>query len=83
MGPHRGACSAPRLYPLFTHDSVATRVSNSDIKFAGDTPEVGLGATNAEPAYREEVRALVEWCQEMNLSLNVNKSKELIMDYRR
>ena len=32
--------------------------------------------------YRE-VRALVEWCQENNLSLNVNKTKELIVDFRR
>jgi hypothetical protein len=31
----------------------------------------------------DEVRALVEWCQEINLSLNVNKTKELIVDYKR
>jgi hypothetical protein len=29
------------------------------------------------------VRALVEWCQENNLSLNINKMKTLIMDYMR
>uniref|UniRef100_A0A4W5NTF3 10-formyltetrahydrofolate dehydrogenase n=1 Tax=Hucho hucho TaxID=62062 RepID=A0A4W5NTF3_9TELE len=29
----------------------------------------------------EEVRALAEWCQENNLFLNVNKMKELIVDY--
>ena len=37
---------------------------------------VGLITKNDETAYREEVRALVEWCQENN-----NKTKELI--YRR
>jgi hypothetical protein len=26
--------------------------------------------------------SLVEWCQEINLSLNINKMKELIMDFR-
>jgi hypothetical protein len=29
------------------------------------------------------VRALVEWCQEDNRSLNVNKTKELVMDFRK
>jgi hypothetical protein len=28
------------------------------------------------------VRALVEWCQENNLSLNVNIMKELIVAFR-
>ena len=34
-------------------------------------------------AYREEVRALGVWCQENNLSLNVNKTKEMIIDFRK
>jgi hypothetical protein len=29
------------------------------------------------------VRSLVEWCQEINLYLNVNKTKELIVDFRK
>ena len=33
---------------------------------------------NDETAYREEVRALDVWCQENNLTLNVNKTKEMI-----
>ena len=33
--------------------------------------------------YREEVRALGVWCQENNLSLNVNKTKEMIVDFRK
>jgi hypothetical protein len=36
-----------------------------------------------ETAYREEVRAIAVWCQENNLSLNVNKTKELIVDFRK
>ena len=34
-------------------------------------------------AYREEVRDLAVWCQDNNLSLNVNKTKEMIVDYRK
>jgi hypothetical protein len=45
--------------------------SNSIIKFADGT------------TYREEVRALEEWCQENNFSFNVNKTKELIVEFRK
>jgi uncharacterized protein YneR len=34
-----------------------------------------------EKAYTEEVRDLAVWCQDYNLSLN--KTKELIVDYRK
>ena len=49
--------------------------SNAIIKFVVATV-VGLITNNDEAAYREEVWALAEWCQE-------NKTKEPIMDYRR
>jgi hypothetical protein len=31
-------------------------------------------------AYREEVRELAVWCQDNNLSLNVSKTTELLVD---
>ncbi len=31
-------------------------------------------------AYSEEVHALTRWCQENHLSLNINKTKELMVD---
>ena len=42
---------------------------------------IGLITNNDETAYREEVRELAVWCQDNNLSLNVGKTKELILDY--
>ena len=77
----QGCMLSPLLYFLFTHDGVAMHISNSIINFADDI--VGLITNNDETAYREEVRALAEWCQENYLSFNVNKRKELIVDYRR
>jgi hypothetical protein len=44
---------------------------------------VGLIPDKDEMAYREEVRELAVWCQDNNLSLNVSKTKELIVDYRK
>ena len=43
----------------------------------------GLITDNDETAYREEVRELAVWCQHNNLSLNVSKTEELIVDYRK
>jgi hypothetical protein len=43
---------------------------------------VGLITENDETAYRE-VKDLAVWCQDNNLSLNVSKTKELIVYYRK
>ena len=44
---------------------------------------VGLIIDNDEMAYREEVRELAVWHQDNNLSPNVSKTMELIVDYRK
>jgi hypothetical protein len=74
---------SPLLCSLFIHDCVAMHASNSIIKFPDDTTVVSMITNNDETTYREEVRALGVWCQEYNLSLNVNKIKELIVDFRK
>ena len=79
----QGCVLSPLLYSLFTHDCVAKHDSHAIIKFADDTTVVGLITDNDETAYREEVRDLAVWCQDNNLSLNVSKTKELIVDYRK
>ncbi len=42
-----------------------------------------LADDNDETAYREEVSTLTKWCQENHLSLNLDKTKELVVDFRR
>ncbi|XP_039869585.1 ATP-dependent RNA helicase DDX54-like [Simochromis diagramma] len=42
-----------------------------------------LNTGNDETAYREEVMALYEWCLENNLTLNISKTREMIVDYRK
>ncbi len=44
---------------------------------------IGLITDNVETAYREEVSTLTKWCQENHLSLNIDKTTELVVDYRR
>ena len=82
-GAPRGGVLSPLLYSLFTHDCMARHDSNTIIKFADNTTVVGLITDNDETAYREEARDLAGWCQNNNLSLNVTKTKEMIVDYRK
>jgi hypothetical protein len=74
---------SPLLYSQFIHDCVAKHNSHNIIKFADDTTVVGLITDSVETAYREKVRDLSVWCQDNNLSLNMSKKKELIVDYRK
>ncbi len=71
------------LYSLYTHDCTATQCSNVIVKFVDDTTVIGQITDNDETAYREEVSTLTKWCQENHLSLNIDKTKELVVDYRR
>ncbi len=70
------------LFTLLTHDYTA-KFSSNHIKFADDTSVVGLISNNAETHYRDEVTQLAEWCGANDLSLNVGKTKEVVMDFRR
>ena len=47
------------------------------------TTVVGLINNNDKTAYREEVRDLAVWCQNNNLPLNIIKTKEMIVNYRK
>ncbi|XP_077979368.1 uncharacterized protein LOC144434757 [Glandiceps talaboti] len=67
---------------LFTHDCVTVSDNNFIIKFADDTTVGGL-ITNDETSYRNEVNSIITWCSENNLELNVKKTKEIIVDFRR
>ncbi|KAI4891709.1 hypothetical protein NFI96_002854 [Prochilodus magdalenae] len=78
-----GRPQVPPLVLLFTHDCVARHTSNTIFKFADDTTILGLVTDGDETAYRDEVSALSEWCYHSNLSLNISRTEEVIVDYRR
>lgn len=53
------------------------------IKFVDATAIIGLITNNSEQAYLNQVENLAQWCQNNNLSLNIGKTKELVVDYRK
>ena len=44
---------------------------------------LGLITDNNEQGYLNQVADLVLWCQTNNLALNVNKTNEMAVDYKR
>ncbi|KAI4894750.1 hypothetical protein NFI96_033825, partial [Prochilodus magdalenae] len=81
-GAPQGCVLSPLLYSLFTHDCVARQTTNVIFKFA-DSTILGHITDGDETVYRKEVSTLSEWCYHNNLSLNISKTKEMMVDYRK
>lgn len=77
----RGPLRAALLFALLTHDCTAKASIDQLIKFSDDTTVTGRIGNDDETAYRVEVGQLVGWCMDNNLSLNVGKTKEIIVDH--
>jgi hypothetical protein len=83
IGAPQGCVLSPLLYSLFTSDCVTHHVCNTMVKFADDTTLEGLITNDDESNYRDEVLRLVKWCDQNKLELNVSKTKEMIIDFRK
>ena len=67
---------------LYPYDCLCTEQNCFMVKFAEDTVLAGL-PTDSELAYRNAIQQLVDWCSLNFLHLNVKKTKEMLIDFRR
>eukprot|EP00061_Rhincodon_typus_P014425 g41432.t1 len=79
-GAPQGYVLSPLLY---SDNGVAKFLSNSICKFADDTNIEDQISNNAETEHRKEIECIAAWCKDNNLSINVSKMKELIIDFRK
>jgi hypothetical protein len=82
-GAPQGTVLAPFLFTSYTADIRADDEKCSLVKFADDTALIGLLVNDDIAAYLEQIQTFVKYCKDNYLELNVKKTQELIIDYRR
>lgn len=82
-GAPQGAVPSLLLFTLLTCDCSAKHQSCHIVKFADDTTVVGCIISNDKCDCRQEVERLESHCRDKSLCINVKKTKEMILDFKR
>ncbi|WP_419631026.1 reverse transcriptase domain-containing protein, partial [Thiolapillus sp.] len=82
-GAPQGTVLAPFLFSLYTADCRSTDESCPLVKFADDTELVGKISNDEDALYHKQIENFVNWCDKNYLYLNVSKTKEMCIDFRK
>ena len=82
-GAPQGTVLSPFLFTLYTSDFQFNSESCHLQKFSDDTAVVGCVRDGREEEYRAVVSDFVEWSGRNHLLLNVAKTREMVIDFRR
>ncbi|KAI5088100.1 hypothetical protein C0J45_21643 [Silurus meridionalis] len=83
VGVPQGTVLSPMLFALYTTDFQHNTEACHIQKFSDDTVIVACIKEDKEVEYRQLVQDFVLWSKQNQLLLNIRKTKELILDFRR
>ena len=82
-GAPQGCVLSPVLFTLYTNDCKINDRNTKLLKFADDSSILGLIDCDCDESnYRGNISSFTTWCEDHCLSLNVKKTKELVIDFR-
>ena len=82
-GVPQGCVLSPLLFSMYTSDFHLDNNKCVLTKYADDTALTGLITNNDEVWCRNEITKFIVWCENNYLVLNVNKTKEIVFDFRK
>ena len=82
-GAPQGTVLSPFLFSIYTSDCPPSHDSCFVDKYADDTVLTGLITNDFDNEYVHEITSIVNWCKIDHLVLNIDKTKEMVIDFRK